>query len=104
MTERDSPKSGMSEVSITSPYGYPPKPSKPSVKSSTFTPNTPSPMSRMSDLHILLSDYERSFGTMTEAERRDFELRYSKNLLPSQKKPERPPVDDTHNNQGDTHP
>ena len=51
-------------------------------------------MSKSSDLHLLLSDYERSYGEMSEQERRDFELRYSKGLLPSQKKRERAPVDD----------
>jgi hypothetical protein len=51
-------------------------------------------MSRSSDLHVLQSDYERSHGEMTEAERRDFAVRYSKGLLPSQRRRERFPVDD----------
>ena len=51
-------------------------------------------MSRSSDLHVLLSDYERSMGEMTEQERRDFQIRYSKGMLPHQRRRERFPVDD----------
>jgi hypothetical protein len=41
-------------------------------------------MSRSSDLHLSLSDYERMFGEQDEDARADFALRYSKGLLPSQ--------------------
>jgi hypothetical protein len=52
-------------------------------------------MSRSSDLHLLMSDYERSYGEMEEKQRREFALAYSKGLLPHQRKKERAPVDDT---------
>jgi hypothetical protein len=59
-------------------------------------------MSRSSDLHLLLSDYERMFGEQDEEARAEFALKYSKGLLPSQKK-ERPPADDTDPKQPSDH-
>jgi hypothetical protein len=59
-------------------------------------------MSRSSDLHLLLSDYERMFGEQDDEARAEFALKYSKGFLPSQKK-ERPPVDDTDPNQPSDH-
>jgi hypothetical protein len=52
-------------------------------------------MSRSSDLHLLMSDYERSYGEMEEKQRMEFALAYSKGRLPHQRKQERAPVDDT---------
>jgi len=52
-------------------------------------------MSHSSDLHLLLQDYERMLGKQDEEARREFGVRYSKGLLPSQRKKERAPVDDT---------
>jgi hypothetical protein len=60
-------------------------------------------MSRSSDLHLLLSDYERMFGEQDEEARAAFEVLYSKNLLPSQRKKERAPVDDTDPKQPSDH-
>ena len=53
-------------------------------------------MSRSSELHLLLSDYERSYGTMEEDQLREFGLMYSKGMLPHQvyRRGERFPVDD----------
>jgi len=50
-------------------------------------------MSRSSDLHLLMSDYERSYGEMEEQQRREFALAYSKGRLPHQVR-ERFPCDD----------
>ncbi len=50
-------------------------------------------MSKSSDLHLLLSDYERQYGEQDEEARAAFAVLYGKGLLPSQKK-ERPPSDD----------
>lgn len=50
-------------------------------------------MSRSSDLHLLMSDYERSYGEMEEKQRMEFALAYSKGRLPHQVR-ERFPCDD----------
>lgn len=51
-------------------------------------------MSRSSELHLLMTDHERSYGEMDERARHEFVVAYSKGLLPHQRKPERFPVDD----------
>ena len=64
-------------------------------------------MSRSSDLHLLLSEYERDYGRMEEEARRDFAIAYSKGLLPHQRKRERFPADDEqpqHHDKGNERP
>lgn len=57
-------------------------------------------MSRSSDLHLLLSDYERQFGEQDEEARAAFVVAYSKDRLPSQRK-QRPPSDDEQQERGE---